>query len=146
MIVGLAIDCIVHIAEGYQQAAGSTRLERVENVLTEIGMSVFSGAVTTLGASFFMLFAQILFFHQHGLFMFASTALALVYALGAFVILLAWFGPETKAYSVTGLVKRIGKTAFASFLCGNYFSTSNCNCHSMEEDQLQLLKANGEKV
>lgn len=112
MIVGLAIDYIVHVAQGFHLSKGATRKDKIEQVLHEIGISVFAGAGTTLGASFFMLFAQILFFHQHGLFMFCTTAFALMYAMGTLVVLLSRFGPETNKYSVSGALKRVFHSFF----------------------------------
>ena len=62
--MGLAVDFVVHLAEGYHMAHASGRKERLKIALERMGISVFSGACTTLGASAFMLFAKIQFFFQ----------------------------------------------------------------------------------
>ena len=64
LVVGLAVDYVVHLAEGYYMSHARDRKGRLRHALQRMGSSVFSGACTTLGASAFMLFAQIQFFYQ----------------------------------------------------------------------------------
>ena len=64
LVVGLAVDFVVHLAEGYHMAHEKDRKGRLRTALERMGISVFSGACTTLGASMFMLFAKIQFFFQ----------------------------------------------------------------------------------
>jgi hypothetical protein len=59
LVVGLSVDSVVHLSEGYHMAQEKDRKGRLRRSLERVGMSVFSGALTTLGASLFMLFAQI---------------------------------------------------------------------------------------
>ena len=94
LVVGLAVDYTVHLAEGYSRSSHSSRSGRLYDMLDEVGISVLSGAVTTLGASLFMLFAQILFFSQFGIFMFCTIGFSILYALGFFVTILAICGPQ----------------------------------------------------
>ena len=94
LVVGLAVDYTVHLAEGYSRSTHHTRRGRVYDMLDEVGISVISGAFTTLGSSMFMLFAKILFFSQFGLFMFCTIGFSILYALGFFVAILAICGPQ----------------------------------------------------
>lgn len=94
LVVGLAVDYIVHLAEGYSRSSHRTRLHRVQDMLTEVGISVLSGATTTLGASFFLLLAEILFFVEFGAFMFATIGFSIIWALGFFCTLLGILGPQ----------------------------------------------------
>ena len=64
LVVGLAVDYVVHLAEGYHMSHARDRKGRLRHALQRMGISVFSGACTTLGASAFMLFAKIQFFFQ----------------------------------------------------------------------------------
>ena len=64
LVVGLAVDYVVHLAEGYHMSHARDRKGRLRHALQRMGISVFSGACTTLGASSFMLFAKIQFFFQ----------------------------------------------------------------------------------
>ena len=65
LIVGLAVDYVVHMAEGYVALKDEDRVTRVKYTLGHVGISVFSGACTTLGACIsIVLAAKIQFFSQ----------------------------------------------------------------------------------
>ena len=107
LVVGLAIDYVVHLAEGYHSSKQQDRLGRLHDMLSEVGVSVISGAFTTLGASFFMLFAVVLFFIKFGLFMFCTIGFSMIYSLGLFSTLLGIMGPERNVGSIMPLVNLI---------------------------------------
>ena len=94
MVVGLAVDYVIHLAEGYSTAPEATREQCVRTMLHHVGISVVSGAFTTLGASLFMMFAQILFFMRFSIFMLCTIGFSMLYALGFFTALLATVGPQ----------------------------------------------------
>ena len=64
LVVGLAVDYVVHLAEGYHAAPARDRLGRTHHMLEQVGVSILSGALTTLGASMFMFAAVMVFFVQ----------------------------------------------------------------------------------
>lgn len=94
LVVGLAVDYVVHLADGYVRSQKQSRRDKVRETLSHVGISVLSGASTTLGASVFMLAAKILFFFQFGIFMFCTIGLSIIYALILFTTILGIFGPE----------------------------------------------------
>ncbi|XP_064604053.1 protein dispatched homolog 3-like [Liolophura sinensis] len=100
LVVGLAVDYVVHLAEGYHISACSDRAGRVRDMLDHVGVSVISGACTTLGASLFMLFAQILFFMQFAIFMFSTIGFSLLYSMCVFTTVMALIGPEGNSGSM----------------------------------------------
>ncbi|XP_064628942.1 protein dispatched-like [Lineus longissimus] len=93
-VAGLAVDYIVHMVEAYNMSEFKTRQDRTRDALKRIGISVLSGAVTTLGASCFMFFSKILFFMQFGTFIFCTVGFSLVFALIFFPVLLSICGPS----------------------------------------------------
>jgi predicted RND superfamily exporter protein len=99
-VAGLAVDYIVHVVEAYNMSEFKTRHDRTRDALKRIGISVLSGAVTTLGASFFMFFSQILFFMQFGTFIFCTVGFSLVFALFFFPALLSICGPSEDVGSI----------------------------------------------
>ena len=100
LVVGLAVDYVVHLAEGYSRSSHKDRLGRTKDMLQEVGISVISGAATTLGASIFMLFAVILFFVQFGTFMFCTIGFSVIYAMGLFVTVMGLIGPQNETGSI----------------------------------------------
>ncbi|XP_076463983.1 protein dispatched homolog 1-like [Babylonia areolata] len=94
LVVGLAVDFVVHLAEGYHMSHRTDRRGRLQQALERMGISVFSGACTTLGASSFMLFAKIQFFFQFGIFMFCTIGFSLVFSMGLYVTVMGILGPQ----------------------------------------------------
>lgn len=107
LVVGLSVDYVVHLAEGYSRSLHRDHLGRVHDMLEEVGISVLSGAFTTLGASFFLLFAEILFFTQFGMFMFSTIGLSLLFSLGLFTTFMGIIGPENDCGSLGALFRAI---------------------------------------
>lgn len=107
LIVGLAVDYVVHLAEGYMVLEDEDRVTRVKYTLGHVGISVFSGACTTLGSSIFMLAAKILFFSQFGIFIFCTIGFSIIYSLFFFTTVLALIGPEGNTGSLRPIMRRI---------------------------------------
>ncbi|XP_053407451.1 uncharacterized protein LOC123533361 [Mercenaria mercenaria] len=109
MVVGLSVDYIVHLAEAYRMSKSPRRLDRVHDMLESIGLSVISGAITTMGAAVFMLFAKIQFFFQFGIFILSTVGISLVFSLLGFTTLLSLCGPENDTGSVTKMASSLVK-------------------------------------
>ena len=107
MVVGLTVDYVVHLAEGYTLSLHTDRRMRVRDMLDEMAVSVFFGAITTLGASLFMFLAQLSFFLQFGIFMFSTIGFSLFFSMGLFVTLMGLCGPEGDTGNLVVLFKRL---------------------------------------
>ena len=107
LVVGLAVDYVVHLAEGYMELKNETREAKVKHTLTHVGVSVLSGACTTLGASIFLLAAKILFFFQFGIFIFCTIGFSIMYSLFFFPTVMALIGPEGENGSIMPAVRWI---------------------------------------
>ncbi|XP_076464560.1 protein dispatched homolog 1-like isoform X1 [Babylonia areolata] len=106
LVVGLAVDFVVHLAEGYHMSHRTDRRGKLQQALERMGISVFSGACTTLGASSFMLFAKIQFFFQFGIFMFCTMGFSLVFSMGLYVTVMGILGPEGDTGDIWVLIKK----------------------------------------
>lgn len=94
MVPGLSVDATAHLAEAYLSSHHTKRDERVVTMLTEVGVSVVSGGVSTLGSAMFLFAPTIYFFYKFGIFLFWTISLSLTYAIVLFPALLAWAGPQ----------------------------------------------------
>ena len=94
MVVGLSVDYCVHLADAYLEAEYATREERTRAMLYVMGVSVLSGAISTLGASFFMLFAYIVFMANFGKYIFFIILQSIIFSLLPFTAALDLFGPQ----------------------------------------------------
>lgn len=107
VVIGMSIDYCVHMAEAYTTAAGKTeRQPRVLHMVGHMGVSVLSGAVSTLGCVVFMFFAPNNFFIKFASFMFVTIVLSCIYALVFFPALLACVGPNGDDGDVAAYFRR----------------------------------------
>jgi uncharacterized protein YneR len=93
MVPGMAVDYVAHMAEGYLECEHPQREKRVRHMLTEVGISVISGAVSTLGATVFLFMCVMQFFKKFGMFIFFTILCSCVYALILYPALMAILGP-----------------------------------------------------
>ena len=108
--VGLSVDFVAHIAIGYNSAPAHSRLGKVRGAMVELGISVFSAAITTLGSGALLLGTVILFFFNFGLSLVLIIALAMVFAFTSFVAVMLIVGPEGRSGDMLPWFKKcIGK-------------------------------------
>jgi len=94
MVVGLSVDYTVHLSEAYLASGKKTREDRCRVMLFRMGVSVVSGAFSTLGATFFLLLATIIFFTKFGSIIFFLISQSLIFSLTGYSALLDTFGPQ----------------------------------------------------
>ena len=54
VIIGFSVDYTVHIAADYMHSPHSSRNDKMKQAYTEMGVSILSGSITTLGAGAFL--------------------------------------------------------------------------------------------
>ncbi|XP_061168958.1 protein dispatched homolog 3-like [Saccostrea echinata] len=106
LVVGLAVDYVVHLAEGYTLSVHKDRYNRTRDMLEMMGSSVFFGACTTLGASLFLFATEIQFFLQFGVFMFCTIGFSLMFSLGLFTLLVGLIGPQNNTGNLKVLFQK----------------------------------------
>merc|ERR1712038_1858733 len=94
LVIGFSVDYVVHLANSYLESIAETRFERLSFALLTMGVSVVSGAVTTMLAGFMLLFPSFIFFYKMGCTIFSVVLLALLWALAFFTSIVALIGPE----------------------------------------------------
>eukprot|EP00992_Anisonema_acinus_P011809 TRINITY_DN7692_c0_g1_i2.p1 TRINITY_DN7692_c0_g1~~TRINITY_DN7692_c0_g1_i2.p1 ORF type:complete len:335 (+),score=89.28 TRINITY_DN7692_c0_g1_i2:185-1189(+) len=94
MVPGMSVDYVAHLAESYVGAHCKDRHGRVRTMLEEVGVSVLSGAFSTMGATIFLLFPTITFFVKLGIAIFMTIAFSLFFSLCFFSSMMAFFGPS----------------------------------------------------
>jgi hypothetical protein len=109
VVLGLSVDYTVHIAHSYNEARivgscedkASERAQRASHAMTEMGISVLSGAITTLLASLFLLPSKFMFYHVFGIFMLTTVVVSSLISLTLLPALLMLFGPAGSAGDLT---------------------------------------------
>lgn len=100
------------MSAAYKEAEAATRSERVILMLEEMGVSVLSGALSTLLAIFLMFFAPNNFFVKFATFLFVTIALSCIYSMTFFPALLAVIGPLGDKGEIYARIKMIRRAFF----------------------------------
>jgi hypothetical protein len=94
VVVGMAVDYTVHLMHSYNECGAPSRFEKAQIALTEMGVSVVSGAFTTFVAAIPLLFAQFIFFQRFGSFIAMITSASIAWAVFYLMTLAMAVGPE----------------------------------------------------
>jgi len=85
---GFSVDYVVHLAHAYEQARHEHTIDRIRAAFGEMGISVFNGMATSVGASIPLFFCQLQFFKKFGTFLCLTIAFSWLFANFAFMTLL----------------------------------------------------------
>lgn len=106
--IGFSFDYVAHVANAYVESSRSlSRTERTRTALTELGISVLAGAVSTVLAGAMLFFAIIIFFVKFGIFVVMTVSLALIWGLLFFPAMLLIAGPTGNTGEVYTFAKKI---------------------------------------
>lgn len=107
MMVGLSVDFTVHYVHSYAECPEPGRLQRVQWAFDKLGVSVFSGAVTTVGATGILMASVLLYFFKYGAMLALTVSLSWLYSNFFLMSFLALMGPEKDRGDLRPYVKRI---------------------------------------
>jgi len=85
---GFSVDYVVHLAHAYKQSHHENTFDRIRAAFGEMGISVFNGMATSVGASIPLFFCQLQFFKKFGTFLCLTIAFSWLFANFAFMALL----------------------------------------------------------
>ena len=94
IIIGFSVDYVVHLANAYLESTAIDRNGRLQFALLTMGISVVSGAITTFGAGFFLVFPVIVFFYKMGILMISTVFISITWAMCFFTSIVACIGPQ----------------------------------------------------
>lgn len=112
ILIGFSVDYVVHLANHYVESVYIDRFRRMQDALGGIGISIVSGAITTLGCGFFLFFAQIVFFQKFAVLITTTICFSLFFALVFFTAINHIIGAQGKCgdlkyYIVDPLMRKI---------------------------------------
>ena len=64
LVIGFSVDYVVHLAAHYIHSSLDDRFPRTTEAIGEMGISIFSGAMTTIGSASFLYGGQMIFFKK----------------------------------------------------------------------------------
>jgi predicted RND superfamily exporter protein len=90
ILAGFSVDYVIHLSHAYVHAKGDTD-ERVVAAFGDMGISVFSGMLTSVIASIPLFFCTLTFFAKFGTFLCLTISFSWIYANFGFMSLVAQF-------------------------------------------------------
>eukprot|EP00933_Yihiella_yeosuensis_P033036 TRINITY_DN26744_c0_g1_i1.p1 TRINITY_DN26744_c0_g1~~TRINITY_DN26744_c0_g1_i1.p1 ORF type:complete len:651 (+),score=92.90 TRINITY_DN26744_c0_g1_i1:1-1953(+) len=94
MVIGLSVDYVIHLADAYLECPDEKSEDRVQFMVTKMGVSVLSGAISSLGAAFFMMLCKSLFMVKFGIVIMFTISTSVITSLVFFPALLLVIGPS----------------------------------------------------
>lgn len=114
---GVSFDFCSHMANAYVESKSATRHDRVRDALTDLGISVFAGALSTLVSSATLFLASVTFFQKFARFVTVTVALSLIWSLVFLMAILMVIGPEGDFGSLKPLFRLISSPFRRIFPC-----------------------------
>ena len=62
ILIGFSVDYVIHLSADYMHSTYKSRNEKMKQAYTEMGVSIFSGSITTFGSGVFLFGGQIITF------------------------------------------------------------------------------------
>eukprot|EP00928_Gymnodinium_smaydae_P093420 TRINITY_DN7758_c1_g2_i1.p1 TRINITY_DN7758_c1_g2~~TRINITY_DN7758_c1_g2_i1.p1 ORF type:complete len:1195 (-),score=118.13 TRINITY_DN7758_c1_g2_i1:303-3887(-) len=101
LLVGLSVDYLAHVAGAYlEDLPDAPRGFRAVAAVGHLGTAVVGGAATTTLSAIFLLFGEVTFFSDFGIFIITLVLLALLATMTSFVACLYLFGPEGRCSNI----------------------------------------------
>lgn len=121
---GISFDYASHIANAYIESNETGRYDRMRDALTNLGISVLAGAVSTIVSGSMLFFAVITFFGKFAAFVVSTVSLSLVWSTLFLPAMLLVFGPQQNFGSIRPIFARL-KVCFENRNKSNRTDTSD---------------------
>ena len=92
--IGFSVDYVVHLANHYVESVYEDRHRRMQEALSSMGISIFSGAITTIGSGLFLFFATVVFFGKFAVLIVGTVTFSLFFSLVFFTAVNHLVGPQ----------------------------------------------------
>ena len=94
MLIGFAVDYVLHLGTDYMHSLAPTRFEKMRQSYREMGLSISSGCATTFLAGVVLFFGNLLFFQKFAMVICLTAIMAYIMAMVVFGAIMHIMGPE----------------------------------------------------
>ena len=107
LVVGLAVDYCVHIAEAYCRSPHQLRTGRLHDAIEHMGVSVLSGFILSFGSAAFLLACEIVVMSRFGALICLTQSMSVLYTFSFFCTTLGIIGPQHQQGSLKPHMQRL---------------------------------------
>lgn len=93
ILIGMSVDYVVHLANHYVESVYPDRYRRMKMALKDLGISIISGASTTIGSGIFLFLGTMLVFNKFAILITSTILFSLAYSLFFFSSFCHLIGP-----------------------------------------------------
>ena len=94
MLIGFSVDYVLHLSTDYMHSSQPTRALKMQQAYREMGVSIFSGCITTFMCGFFLYFANFVFFETFAFVITLTVLMAFLFSMALFGAIMHMVGPE----------------------------------------------------
>jgi predicted RND superfamily exporter protein len=94
ILIGFSVDYVVHLSVDYMHSAHPTRSEKMKQALSEMGVSILSGSITTFGSGVFLFGGKIIIFNKFAILVTCTISFSFLVAMLLFSAFMHIMGPE----------------------------------------------------
>ena len=107
MLIGFAVDYVLHLNTDYMHSAAKTRFDKMRQAYREMSISITSGCITTVLCGVVLFFGNLLFFKKFAMIICLTATMAYILAMFTFGALMHICGPENDLCTIS--LKAFGK-------------------------------------
>lgn len=115
--LGFAVDYVVHLAAHFVHSKQKSRFHRIRESLRDLGISIASGALTTILACLPLFICLILIFSKFAIFVIATIIFSTLYSLFFFAAMLHIIGPSGRCGDIIYMWESL-KNLILVYVCG----------------------------
>jgi hypothetical protein len=134
IVVGFSVDYTVHLGSHYVHSPFQDKYRRTRFALSEMGVSIIGGAITTMGSAIFLIPCLFVIFDKMAFLILGTIGFSLFYSLVFFVMITHLIGPQKEFASLNplkrkliGCCRNLCKKGDASEAHGNKIDISTVN-------------------
>jgi predicted RND superfamily exporter protein len=94
ILIGFSVDYVVHLSVDYMHSAHTTRSDKMKQALSEMGVSILSGSITTFGSGVFLFGGKIILFNKFAVLVTCTITFSFLVAMLLFSAIMHICGPE----------------------------------------------------
>ena len=106
IVIGFSVDYVVHFASDYMSSAEPSRNNKMKQAYYDMGVSIFSGWITSFGSGFFLFFAKIIVFSKFGIIITVTVSISLLVAMLLFGAIMHTCGPQNGCGNIVCCYKK----------------------------------------
>lgn len=94
ILIGFSVDYVIHLSADYMHSTHKSRNDKMKQAYTEMGVSIFSGSITTFGSGVFLFGGQVITFQKFAVLITSTIFISFMIAMLFFGAVIHILGPE----------------------------------------------------